>query len=62
MRLGQADNGHRAAGAELVLDVGQCGQPAAMRARGIDISAEYPKPWTDEVFRAADVAVTSGLR
>jgi protein-tyrosine-phosphatase len=25
-----------------------------MREPGIDISAEYPKPWTDEVVRAAD--------
>ena len=31
-----------------------------MRERGIDISAEYPKPWTDEVVRAADVVVTMG--
>jgi arsenate reductase len=27
---------------------------------GIDISQEYPKPWTDEVVRAADVVVTMG--
>jgi arsenate reductase (thioredoxin) len=33
---------------------------AAMAERGIDISAEYPKPWTDEVVRAADVVVTMG--
>ncbi|TQM37991.1 arsenate reductase ArsC [Pseudonocardia cypriaca] len=32
----------------------------AMRERGIDISGEYPKPWTDEVVRAADVVVTMG--
>nr|MBA3409564.1 arsenate reductase ArsC [Geodermatophilaceae bacterium] len=32
----------------------------AMRERGIDISVEYPKPWTDEVVRAADVVVTMG--
>ena len=31
-----------------------------MRERGIDISGEYPKPWTDEVVRAADVVVTMG--
>jgi protein-tyrosine-phosphatase len=31
-----------------------------MRERGIDISAEYPKPWTDEVVRAADVVITMG--
>ena len=32
----------------------------AMRERGVDISGEYPKPWTDEVVRAADVVVTMG--
>jgi len=32
----------------------------AMRERGIDISAEYPKPWTDEVVRAADVVISMG--
>jgi arsenate reductase (thioredoxin) len=33
---------------------------AAMAERGIDISGEYPKPWTDEIVRAADVVVTMG--
>ena len=33
---------------------------AAMAERGIDISGEYPKPWTDEVVRAADVVITMG--
>ncbi len=32
----------------------------AMRERGIDISKEFPKPWTDEVVRAADVVITMG--
>ncbi len=32
----------------------------AMRERGIDISQEYPKPWTDEVVRGADVVITMG--
>lgn len=32
----------------------------AMAERGIDISREYPKPWTDEIVRAADVIVTMG--
>lgn len=32
----------------------------AMRERGIDISREYPKPWTDDVVRAADVVITMG--
>ena len=27
---------------------------------GIDIGAELPKPWTDEVVQAADVVVTMG--
>ena len=37
--------------------------PAAIQAmaeRDIDISAEYPKPWTDEIVRAADVVVSMG--
>jgi arsenate reductase (thioredoxin) len=33
---------------------------AAMAERGIDISGAYPKPWTDEVVRAADVVITMG--
>ncbi len=33
---------------------------AVMRERGIDISGEFPKPWTDETVRAADVVVTLG--
>ena len=32
----------------------------AMRERGIDISTEYPKPWTDEVVRAADAVINMG--
>ncbi|MBA3303053.1 MAG: arsenate reductase ArsC, partial [Acidimicrobiia bacterium] len=32
----------------------------AMRERGIDISAEFPKPRTDETVRAADVVVSMG--
>ena len=32
----------------------------AMREVGIDITAEHPKPWTDDVLRAADVVVTMG--
>jgi arsenate reductase len=37
--------------------------PAAVEAMaevGIDIHAEFPKPWTDEIVRAADVVVTMG--
>jgi protein-tyrosine-phosphatase len=33
---------------------------AAMREVAIDIASEYPKPWTDEVVRAADVVVSMG--
>ena len=33
---------------------------AAMKEIGIDISAEFPKPWTDEIVQAADVVVTMG--
>lgn len=31
-----------------------------MTERGIDISEEFPKPWTDEVVRATDIVVTMG--
>jgi arsenate reductase (thioredoxin) len=37
--------------------------PAAIEAMGevgIDIKSEFPKPWTDEVIRAADVIITMG--
>ena len=27
---------------------------------GIDITDEFPKPWTDEIVRAADVVITMG--
>lgn len=33
---------------------------AVMAERGIDISGEFPKPWTDEVVQAADVVITMG--
>lgn len=32
----------------------------AMAEKGIDISNETPRPWADEVVRAADVVVTMG--
>jgi arsenate reductase (thioredoxin) len=32
----------------------------AMNEVGIDISNEFPKPWTDEIARAADVIITMG--
>ena len=31
-----------------------------MAERGVDISHEYPKPWTDEVVQAADAVITMG--
>jgi arsenate reductase len=33
---------------------------AAMDERGIDITGEFPKPWTDEIVQAADVVITMG--
>ncbi len=33
---------------------------AAMAESGIDISREFPKPWTDEFVLAADIVVTMG--
>jgi arsenate reductase (thioredoxin) len=36
------------------------GAVAAMAEVGIDISDELPKPWADEIVRAADVVVTMG--
>ena len=32
----------------------------AMAERGIDITGEFPKPWTDEILQAADVIITMG--
>lgn len=37
--------------------------PAAIEAMaevGIDITGEYPKPWTDEIVQAAEVVITMG--
>ena len=31
-----------------------------MAERGIDIAGEFPKPWTDEIVRAADAVITMG--
>jgi protein-tyrosine-phosphatase len=33
---------------------------AAMAEVGIDITGEFPKPWTEEIIKAADVVVTMG--
>ena len=38
----------------------QPGAVAAMAEAGIDISREFPKPWTEEFVLAADVVVTMG--
>ncbi|MBF6100518.1 arsenate reductase ArsC [Nocardia cyriacigeorgica] len=32
----------------------------AMNEIGIDITAEFPKPWTEEILHAADVIITMG--
>lgn len=32
----------------------------AMAEIGVDLSTAYPKPWTDEIVRAADVVITMG--
>jgi protein-tyrosine-phosphatase len=32
----------------------------AMAEVGVDIRTEFPKPWTDEIIRAADVVITMG--
>ena len=32
----------------------------AMAEAGIDITEEFPKPWTDEIVRAADAVITMG--
>lgn len=42
---------------------GELVNPAAVEAmaeRDIDISGEYPKPWTEEIVQAADVIITMG--
>jgi arsenate reductase len=44
-------------------DPGSVVNPAAVASMGevgIDIATEFPKPWTEDVLRAADVIVTMG--
>jgi protein-tyrosine-phosphatase len=36
------------------------GAVEVMTADGIDISSEFPKPWTKQVLQAADVVITMG--
>jgi len=59
--------GHHAAGRVVVRSAGSAparevnpAVVAAMAEVGIDISAELPRPLTDEAARAADVVVTMG--
>jgi protein-tyrosine-phosphatase len=59
--------GHHAAGRVVVRSAGSAparklnpAVVAAMAEVGIDISAELPKPLTDEAARTADVVVTMG--
>lgn len=54
-------------GAALALSGGSEPGPAvnpvaveAMAEVGIDIAREFPKPWTEEAVRAADVVITMG--
>lgn len=58
---------HLAAGKVRVMSGGSCpgGElnahaVAAMAERGIDVGEEFPKPWTTEIARAADVIVSMG--
>lgn len=65
MALGflQAIAGERAIGWSGGSEPASTVNPAAVEAMaevGIDISAEFPKPWTDEIVRAADVVITMG--
>jgi arsenate reductase (thioredoxin) len=46
-------------GSEPAADVNQVAVEA-MAEVGIDIRTEFPKPWTDEIVRAADVVITMG--
>jgi arsenate reductase (thioredoxin) len=33
---------------------------AAMQERGIDLTSEFPKPWTNDIIQAADMVITIG--
>jgi protein-tyrosine-phosphatase len=46
-------------GSEPAADVNQVAVEA-MAEVGIDIRTEFPKPWTDEIVRAADVVISMG--
>jgi arsenate reductase (thioredoxin) len=55
--------GERALGWSGGTEPGELINPAVievMHERGIDITGEFPKPWTSEIVQAADVVVTMG--
>lgn len=55
--------GERALGWSGGTEPGELINPAVvevMHVRGIDITGEFPKPWTSEIVQAADVVVTMG--
>ncbi|MDP9868742.1 MULTISPECIES: arsenate reductase ArsC [Streptosporangium] len=55
--------GQRALGWSGGTEPGELINPAVvevMHERGIDITGEFPKPWTSEIVQAADVVVTMG--
>ncbi|QYC41628.1 Arsenate-mycothiol transferase ArsC2 [Nonomuraea coxensis DSM 45129] len=55
--------GRRALGWSGGTEPGELINPAVvevMHERGIDITGEFPKPWTSEIVQAADVVVTMG--
>ena len=39
---------------------GRADQNQAMTEVGIDITGEFPKPWTDEIVEASDIVITMG--
>ncbi|WP_342748641.1 arsenate reductase ArsC [Nonomuraea indica] len=55
--------GRRALGWSGGTEPGELINPAVvevMHERGIDITGEFPEPWTSEIVQAADVVVTMG--
>ncbi|NUS06612.1 MAG: arsenate reductase ArsC [Nonomuraea sp.] len=55
--------GERALGWSGGTEPGELINPAVvevMHERGVDITGEFPKPWTSEIVQAADVVVTMG--
>lgn len=58
-RAGRGRVGVRSAGSAPAAEINE-NVRAAMAEVGIDLSAAFPKPLTDEAIRAADVVVTMG--